>query len=144
MAQDIGTFDLRQTVATLGGVVIEGYSKGDVITIEQNGDTFNKEEGADGFVDRIKNNATSLTITVKLRQSSPVNDKLSALHIADKLTNKGILPFAFKDNNGNTLVTAVSAWITKFSNVVNGDEAKEREWVIATGSTYLMNIGGNN
>lgn len=143
MTQEIGTFDLRQTTATLGVVDIQGYATGDSITIEQDGDTYNKEGGADGFTDRIKNNATSLIITILLRQASPINDELSALHIADRTTNKGIAPFAFKDLNGNTLVTAKSAWITKPATVVNGDEAKQREWVINTGSSYVLNVGGN-
>jgi hypothetical protein len=78
-----------------------------------------------------------------LRQASPINDQLSALHITDRTTNKGIAPFVFKDVNGNNLVTAKSAWITKPATVVNGDEAKQREWVINTGSSYVLNVGGN-
>lgn len=145
MAQDkdTGTFDLRQTTATLGVVNIQGYAAGDSLTIEQDGDTYNSEAGADGFTDRIKNNATRLIITILLRQGSPINDQLSALHIADRTTNKGVVPFVFKDLNGNTLVTAKSAWITKPATIVNGNEAKQREWVIHTGSSYVLNVGGN-
>ena len=140
---DIGTFDLRETTITLGGVSIDGFAKGDVITIEQEGDTFGSEAGADGHVDRVKNNTATLKITLQLRQTSPTNDALSAVHIADKLTNKGIVPFAFLDKNGTTIVTAASAWIPKPATIVNGEEAKQREWVIMTGTVFAHFVGGN-
>ena len=143
MTQDIATFDLRQTTATLGNVTIKGYATGDSINIQQDGDTYNSEGGADGFTDRIKNNATRLIITILLRQTSPINDELSALHIADRITNKGIADFAFEDLIGGTFVKAKSAWITKPATIVNGNEAKQRQWVIHTGSSYFINVGGN-
>jgi hypothetical protein len=143
MGQNLGTFDLRQTVTTLGGLAIEGYATGDVIQITQENDSYNREFGADGHTDRIKNNATALTITIQLRQTSPTNDKLSALFAADLASNKGILAFAFKDLNGNTVITAESAWIPRPADFVGGEEAKIREWIIHTGSAKVQFIGGN-
>jgi len=141
--QDIGTFDLKRTTTLLGVLPIKSFAKGDSIKIEQEGDDFTSENGADGYTDRIKNNSTSLMITIQLAQTSPVNDLLSALLIADKLTLKGIAPFAFKDLNGTTTISAKSAWLNKHPTVTNGEEGKVREWVIKTGSVYAMFVGGN-
>ena len=141
--QDLGTFDLKRTTTLLGGLPIKSFAKGDSIKVEQEGNDFTKEVGADGYTDRVKNNATSLKITVQLAQTSPVNDQLSALLIADKLTLKGIVPFAYKDLNGTSFVTAKSAWLTGPSTITNGEEGKVREWIIETGGIYAFFVGGN-
>lgn len=143
MAQKLGTFDFRKLNVIFGVAQITGYAEGDALIVEEDQPAFNSMSGADGFVDRIKNNANSLTITMSLRQTSPTNQVLSALHLADRAGGVP-LPLLIKDRNGTTLITTAQAWIEKFPKSSFGNEAKNREWVIKTGSEYVINIGGNN
>lgn len=143
MAQKLGTFDFRKLNVIFGVAQITGYADGDALTVEEDQPAFNSMSGADGHVDRVKNNANSLTITMSLRQTSPTNQVLSALHLADRAGGVP-LPLIIKDRNGTTLITTAQAWIEKFPKSAFGNEAKTREWVIKTGSEYVINIGGNN
>lgn len=139
----LGTFDFRKLNVIFGVAQITGYADGDALTVEEKNPAFNIAEGADGHVDRIKNNANSLAITISLRQTSPTNQVLSALHLADRAGGVP-LPLLIKDRNGTTLFSAAQAWIEKFPKAAFGNEAKTREWVIHTGSQYVINIGGND
>lgn len=143
MAQTIGTFDFKKLNVIFGVAKLTGFADGDAVEIAEENPAFNSVVGADGFTDRVKNNANYLTITLRLRQTSPTNQILSGIHIADRVAGAP-LPILIKDRLGNTLITAAQAWIEKFPTTAFGNEAKIREWVIKTGSQYLINIGGNN
>jgi hypothetical protein len=143
MGEKLGTFDFRKLNVILGATQITGFADGDSLIVEEDNPAFNTAPGADGHVDRVKNNANSLTITCSLRQTSPTNQLLSALHAADRAAS-ATLPLMIKDRNGTTLIFAKDAWIERFSKAAFGNEAKTREWVIKTGSQYTVNLGGNN
>jgi hypothetical protein len=143
MTQTIGTFDFKKLNVIFGVAKLTGFADGDAVEVAEENPAFNSMSGADGYVDRIKNNANFLTITIRLRQTSPTNDILSALHAADRVSGTP-LPLLIKDRSGNTLVTAAQAWIEKFPTAAFGNEAKTREWVIKTGSQYVTFIGGNS
>lgn len=143
MAQTIGTFDFKKLNVIFGIAKLTGFADGDAVEVAEESPAFNSMSGADGHVDRVKNNANYLTITLRLRQTSPTNQILSAIHIADRVAGTP-LPILIKDRLGNTLITASQAWIEKFPTTTFGNEAKTREWVIKTGSDYLVYIGGNN
>tara|TARA_R110002050_G_scaffold81700_2_gene174910 strand:- start:16 stop:447 length:432 start_codon:yes stop_codon:yes gene_type:complete len=143
MSQSIGTFDFKKLSVIFGVSQITGFSEGDAVEIAEENDAFNSVGGADGYVDRVKNNSNFLTITLRLRQTSPTNQVLSGLHNADRLASTP-LPILIKDRSGNTLISATAAWIIKHPTTSFGNEAKEREWMIKTGSTYVVNLGGNN
>lgn len=143
MAQNIGTFDFKKLNIIFGGAQISGFADGDSLSVKEENNAFNSASGADGYIDRVKNNANFLTITIKLRQTSPTNQVLSALHAVDR-SQSTPLPLLIKDRLGTTLISTAQAWITKFPDSAFGNEAKEREWTIQTSSVYIMNIGGNN
>lgn len=143
MAQTIGTFDFKKLNVIFGVAQITGFAEGDALEVDEENDAFNSASGADGYVDRVKNSSNFLTITMRLRQTSPTNQVLSALHAADRAASTP-LPLLIKDRSGTTLISAAHAWITKFPKSSFGNETKEREWVIKTGSQYIVNIGGND
>ena len=143
MAKSLGTFDFKKLSVIFGVTQLSGFADGDAVDLEEDADAFNSMSGADGFVDRVKNNANFLKITFRLRQTSPTNQLLSALHNADRVG--GItLPLLIKDRSGTTLVTAAQAWIVKFPKAAYGNQVQTREWMIRTGSQYIVNIGGND
>lgn len=143
MANNIGTFDFKKLSVIFGVAQITGFAEGDAVEITEENDAFNSVSGADGHVDRVKNNANFLTIIFRLRQTSPTNQILSALHNADRIASAP-LPLLIKDRSGNSLVAAKTAWIVKNPNLTYGNEATQREWTIKTGSDYLVNVAGNN
>ena len=142
MATNIGTFDMKKVKFTFGTETLSGYSDGEAIEIEESVATFETKVGADGHTDRVKKGSNYLIITVKLMQTSPVNDILSQLHVADKLGNI-TLPLLIKDKSGSSICSATNAWITSFSKTSYGDSTNERVWTINTSSNYLHFIGGN-
>lgn len=143
MSQSLGTFDFKKLNVIFGVSVLTGFSDGDAVEISEENPAFNSASGADGYVDRIKNNSNFLIITIRLRQTSPTNQILSALHLADRVG--GItLPITIRDSSGTSLFSALQAWIEGFPKTISyGNEAKTREWVIKTGSQYAINLGGN-
>lgn len=143
MTQSLGTFDFKKLNVIFGVAQLSGYADGDAIEIEEADDAFKKMSGADGFTDRIKNNANSLNIIIRLRQASPTNQVLSALHAADRAGGTP-LPILIKDRSGTTLVSALQAWIVKFAKITRGTNVGMNEWRIETGSQYVVNIGGND
>jgi len=143
MARNIGTFDFKKLSVIFGTAQITGYADGDSVEISEENDAFNSIGGADGHVDRVKNNSNFLTVVLRLRQTSPTNQVLSGIHNADRVASTP-LPLLIKDRLGKSLVTANYAWIVKNPTISYGNEAKQREWTIRTGSTYLVNLAGND
>ena len=138
----VRTYDPAKIIVTFGPVIFTGYADGTFISVERNGNLFDKVRGADGGVDRVNRNAFDFGVTATLKQTSPTNDALSALVVADSLSNAGILPLMVKDLLGNTLFAAPQAWIAKEPTMENGKDLGNREWLFETGPAANF-IGGN-
>lgn len=142
MANNIGTFDFRKLSLIFGTFHITGFAEGDAIEISEENDAFSSVGGADGGIDRIKNNANFLNVICRLRQTSPTNQVLSGIHNSDRATSL-VLPLLLVDSSGATLIGAKAAWIVRNPTISFGTEAKQREWMIKTGSDYVVNLAGN-
>lgn len=144
MANNIGTFDLRQLACSIGIISVDGYAAGDSVIVSEENDVFNTEAGADGHVDRVKNGANWLNIKIRLQQTSPVNQLFSAQHNLDRKTGRGIVPFLLEDGSGNTLIAAENCWFNGHPKDISfGNEAKVREWTLKTDAEYIINLAGN-
>ena len=139
----VRTYDPKKVIVVFGPVIMTGFAEGTFVGIAQNGDSFDKAKGADGGVDRINKNANDYAVTVTLKKTSPSNDELSAISIADKLSNTGVLPMTVKDLSGNSLFFAAQAWIGKEPDPEDADTMPTRQWRIDTGIAANF-IGGNN
>ena len=138
----VRSYDPKQVVVTFGPAVLTGYAEGTFIKIARNGNAFEKSRGADGGVDRVNKNALDYTVTLTLKQTSPINAILSGLLLADQISNSGTLPFVVKDLGGATLFTAAQAWIAKDPDQEFSDSLTTREWTFETGVAANL-IGGN-
>jgi len=141
---DLRVYDPDQVSASIAGIPLSGFADGEFITIESESPTFDDVCGTDGEVTRSKSNDGRATITVKLMQSSPVNDLLSVLHNLDKNTpgGVGVGPFMLRDKQGTTLELAEKAWIQKPPDKSWDRTAKERSWVIRC-ANLISHTGGN-
>lgn len=138
----VRTYDPKKIVITFGTNIITGLPDGSFVNIVQNGDSFEKQKGADGGVDRVNKNAGDFSVTLTLKQTSPSNAALSAAHILDKTTNAGKLPLTIKDVNGTSLFFADQAWIGKPPDSENSNALSNREWRLDTGIAKYI-VGGN-
>jgi len=131
---NVGTYDIRKLVVTLGTILITGWADGEAFQITQPEDSFETQRGADGQVERYAKNISDAEITITLLPSSLANDALSALHALDKATGLGKVPFLMKDlNSVTTIATFLQAWIVKNPDSSRGNTAVQREWMLKTG-----------
>jgi len=134
MNPNVGTYDIRKLVVTLGTILITGWADGECFNIVQPEDSFEKQRGADGTVERYAKNISDAEITITLLPSSLSNDALTALHKIDKETGLGKVPFLMKDLNSiTTIASFLQAWIVKAPDSPRGNTPTTREWMIHTG-----------
>ena len=138
----VKTYDPKQIIVTFGGNILSGFADGTFVVAERNEDMWTTQIGTDGEDTRSKSNNRSGLITVSLMQTSDSNAVLSALALTDEASSAAALPLQIKDNSGNTLLIAETAWIKKMPSVEYGREAGPREWAFETG-VLVMNVAGN-
>ena len=138
----VRSYDPKQVFVTFGVLPLSGFAEGTFISIERSGDLFEKSRGADGSIDRVNKNAFDFSVTLTLKQTSPSNDGLSAVVVADQLTNAGVFPLTVKDLNGTTLFVAPQAWIAADPTTELADTLSSREWRFDTGPAERF-TGGN-
>lgn len=138
----VRTYSPGQVEVTYGDIIFTAFAEGSHVTIERNGQVFEKKKGADGTITRINKNAFDFTVTVRLEQASITNDDLSTVLNSDIINNDGVKPFSVKDINGNSYFYAESAWISQDPNDEFGDTLGEREWKFDTGPADKF-TGGN-
>jgi hypothetical protein len=81
------------------------------------------------------------TITLSLLQTSRSNLVLSTLAVADELSGNVVFPVVIKDQRGNDLHIAASAWIRKMPRTEYRAGVAMRAWELRT--NYLnMFVGG--
>lgn len=138
----VRTYDPKRVVLTVGGFPIGGYADGTFIQHEYDEDAYSKVSGADGFSSRAKSQNNDSMLTITLAQTSPSNDTLSAIALADKLSNTGVVPVVCKDIGGTTVLFSANGWVRKQANLEFGKEITNREWILDLTDTDLV-VGSN-
>lgn len=135
------TYDPKDYSLIVGGHIVEGFADGTFLTVARNNDTWALSMGSDGEGARAKSNDKSGTFVFTLMQTSKSNDALSAFHNQDEINNSGQVPVLVKDNNGNTVLEATTAWVRKPADVELGKEITNREWTIETDKLFMLVAG---
>lgn len=138
----IRTYDPKEVRISVAGVTILGFPDGTFISAERLSESFTHVEGIDNFNTRIKTNKKAGSIKITLQQSSPSNNYLSTLFIADENTGDGIVPISIIDFKGDSKVIAPQCYIMKLPLVEFSNDISTREWEFYT-SGYEAFIGGN-
>lgn len=136
-------YDPSNVSIIFGGIILSGYDDGTFVTIARNNDMFSLKMGADGIGARAKSSDRSGRVTATLLQTSPVNDQLSAIAIADELTGEGVLPLLVRDGSGTTVASGLSAWIVKMPDAEFGKDIGNRVWVFESDKLQI-HVGGNS
>jgi len=130
-------YDPKKILVLINGQRITGFADGTFVEIEFP-ESFTTQKGAQGAHTRTRVADSSATLTLSLQQTSPSNAFLSALTLADELTNA---PFGVlvKDLGGGDLVVGVG-YVTQRPSQGYGEAAGNREWAItlhnATGGAF--------
>jgi hypothetical protein len=108
------TFQVKDTTTSFLGLTIQDGIETEPFLEFQFPEDYEYEESADGLVVRCATNATLVTCTMNLKQSSEENAKLSLARSLDLGGGgAGVGTFLYKDNNGTTLIASPRAWIHK-------------------------------
>ena len=126
----------------VGGIPISGLADGTFVSVARDEQAFTKVTGADGTTSRAKSANRSGSITLTLSQTSPSNDVLSALAVADEETGAGVVPVLIKDGSGRSVHATDAAWVQKMPDAEDGKEITDREWVLDCARITNF-IGGN-
>ena len=137
------TYDAKNISMIVGTKPITGLADGSYLTVRRNEDAWTLQIGADGEGVRSKSNNRSGQFEFNLLQGSDQNDFLSELALADEISNGGVVPILVKDNLGNSLYAAESAWIKKVPDSEFAKENGSRTWIIETAQLNVF-IGSSN
>ena len=101
---------------------------GDFLTITKDNPRWAREHDRAGNTTRVKNNNRGGSVTVNLSASSPTNTELSALAVADDVTENIVGALVIRDLNGNTLIEADGAFLEDAPAPSFGSERGARAW----------------
>lgn len=137
----VTTYDPKNITIAVGGVIVTGYADDTFVHLEFDEDRYMLKVGVDGTATRSRSRNGSAKLTLTLLGSSPTNDALTALHVADLAANAGMVPFLMRDANGASICTALNCWLTKLPALEFGKEPGNRAWVFQTDNAQ-MTVGG--
>jgi len=135
------TYDPGLVIVTFKGIILGGFMSGTFVKAERSEDAYKLSAGSQGEVVRVRSRRRDGTVTVTLQGSSPTNDLLVAIAIADEAANSGVGALSVTDLNGGTLIASGAAWIRKLPDYEAGDDLSGREWVIDC-DQLVMNLAG--
>lgn len=116
-----------------GGINLnQGVADGEFFTAEPAAEQTTIKVGADGSIVRGKTRNRLWNMTIRLLETSLVNDALSAVATLDALTEggAGVLPLLVRDRQGTTTLAAEKAWISKLPSITVSSEPGVREWTL--------------
>jgi len=136
------TYDPSEVSVIVDGNIIEGGIEGDFVGVARDEESFSYQPDINGGGTRSKNPNKAGKITIRIKSSSPSNAVLSSLQNADELNGSGIVTALVKDNSGNDLHGAESAYVIKPADANYSKESGEREYVLQCEHLKMYN-GGN-
>jgi hypothetical protein len=121
-----------------------GFADDEVLSIEWKEDSYETYRGADGEVTRVELNADGAIATIRYATTSNMNDRLSALYLADRALPNGGGAGVFKanDKNGRIVVLAERAWIMARPAIKLGKKIQINEWKIELADAFATFVGG--
>lgn len=140
MPQNVDTIDPKEVVVMVSGNVLEGFAD-EKIVVAREANQSEDEIGSDGDVARRITNDKRGTITITLLETSRSNLILTALARADELSGNGVFPVVIKNNRGNDIYIAATAWVQKMPDAAHGAAINSRAWSIRTNNLNMV-VGG--
>lgn len=132
MAGKVYVKDPTTTVVTFGFVTINGFSEGDAIAVERDGDLETISVGVDGDVARVKQAGRAAKVTIRLMEGSSANSLMNRVRpLSTPLTPKGDhFAFTMTDYGSGETWFSAESWIAKDPLPNLSASAGVKEWVI--------------
>lgn len=131
------TFSFKNVNVIFGISEIQGFADGDdAVKIEGNIDAFTLVVGAKGDATRTQTNDDSVTVTLKLLQTSSSYPILQNIHTLDKETGAGVLPMTITDKETGETFIIPFTWINKQPAIVRGQNQNPYE-IIFSGNKLI-------
>lgn len=135
-----------QVTLNVSGIPIEtGKADDGFIEIEQSEESFSLKSGLDGAVTLVENKNFSHVVTIKLMQTSPANDILSAIFTLARKSaggQLGVVPVGIKDQQGTSVLVAAEAIIAGFPNQAFNKDVGSVSWKLLVPNPERF-VGGN-
>lgn len=140
----MATYDPKLVQASLGDIILGDFGPDTFINVNFDMDEFEAKQGATGSTEWVNKNSAIANIEFTILQTSPINDRLSALLSGDRANNTGAVPFMVKDAGpgGTTLVSFAEARIVKRPNLEFGNSTTNRTWTLKGVKPSSVVIGG--
>lgn len=135
-------YNAAEVSVIVGTRRLTALAEGTFVSVTRDEDSFTKQVGADGEVTRARTNNRAGAIEITLLQSSPDNEYLQTLNIADELTGQGAVPVTVIDSSGTYKAFCAQAWVRKPADNELGRDAGERTWTLDCGDLDIT--GGGN
>lgn len=128
----VHTFNAKDVIVTVGGLLITGFRDGDKITVERDGELWTKKVGVDGAVMRSRNyQSIGGKITIGLMYGVEANAALEGLKTLDLVTGHAPVPISVVDINGGSNIFAATCWLESDVGPTFGSEPGDMEWVFS-------------
>ena len=125
------TYDVKAHSVNLGGLDIGRDTADPFVAVEASEDAWTTKTGLDGQVTRSRNRVDFVSVKIKLLYTSPDNDILMGIHLADLNIPGGMMvPLLVRDQLGTNLLVSAEAWIVKVADFEVGKEVGEVEWEV--------------
>jgi hypothetical protein len=125
------TYDVKAHTLNFAGIDLGRDTADPFISVEASEDAWTTKTGLDGQVTRSRNRVDYIALKAKFLYTSPDNDLLMAIHLADINIEGGIMsPLLARDRLGTMLLASPEAWIVKAPDFEVGKEVGEVEWEI--------------
>jgi len=138
----LNNVDPKKMIVTFCGMLITGWGKGSALSLEVPEEGWKDKTGNTGEYARLKVYNTTGKATLRILQTSHINDFLSNRYMLDKNTGLGFGEFLAKDAGGKTSFMSPTAYVSNIPKGDFGDEINEREWVIICPNVQYF-LGGN-
>jgi hypothetical protein len=140
----MNVWSAAEHTVNIGGIEVDMGALGpdNFLTLTQNAPTFTLREGVGGGKTRSERKSPSFTLAVKVRQTDPVNSRLSALHELDKASGSGIVTLYVSDRLGNLKMVEAEAFIEGYPEVSVAAEEGDLEWNVILPAPTVF-VGGH-
>lgn len=139
----VTTYNPEKVLILVNGAPLTGLGEDTAVEITPTSDLSTSKVGIDGDVTRSVGTDRRVDIVIRLMQSSPSNDVLSALIGVDVLTGGRLVAITVQDLLARDVFVCPQSWLTKKPTITYAREAAEREWAFQ-GLPSVWYIGGSN
>lgn len=125
-------YSSREVSLSFGGVPIQGFGDGTMVSWSYDSDFTTDTIGVDGIVTASKTNDYRATVTFTLKETSVSNAVLTTFAASrQKGTGSiGVAPLALVNTLTGEKLFAAEAWVVSYPDGEFGSEATDREWEI--------------